>query len=56
MSSVDFRILKIKDGEIVESYTSIAEAARQTGIDRRGIARVLNGMSKKAGGFNWTFS
>ena len=49
-------IIQFKDGEVVGTYTSIAEAARQTGLDRRGIARVVNGQGKKAGGFNWTFA
>ena len=49
-------ILQFKDGEVINTFTSIKEAARLTGIDRRGISRAANGKSKKAGGFNWTFA
>lgn len=42
-------------GEILRTYTSIAEAAMDVGINRKGISDVLKGKQKTAGGFIWQF-
>lgn len=46
------------DGEIVNSFISIAEASRVTGISNAEIAIVCRGdrNRKKAGGFKWRFN
>ena len=43
-----------KSGEFVKSYLSIAEAAKQTGIDSRHISAVCNNKNRKtSGGYIW---
>jgi len=40
-------------GELVKEYTSIAAAARETGIDNSSITKVCNGKRNQAGGYRW---
>jgi group I intron endonuclease len=44
-----------KSGEIVGHYTSCADAAKKTGINRVNISRVCCGQRKTAGKFKWRF-
>lgn len=41
------------DGDLLESYESISEASRQTGIRRASISEAYNGKRKSAGGYIW---
>ena len=42
-------------GEILQSYSSIREAAKDVGINKRGISDVLRGKQKTSGGFFWQY-
>lgn len=42
-----------KEGNIINEFESIRDAARKTNISRSNIASVLKGLSKTAGGFIW---
>lgn len=42
-----------KDGELLDSFSSIAQAAKATGTDRSHLSKVLKGKRKSAGGFLW---
>jgi hypothetical protein len=42
-----------KNNEYMKTYESIAEAARQNNINKKGISNVLHGQAKSAGGFYW---
>lgn len=44
-----------KNGDYINTYPTIAEAARQTGIRDTCIGNNLRGWSKSAGGFVWKF-
>ena len=44
-----------KEGKIINTYPTIAEASRQTGIGSTCIGNVLRGWSKSAGGYVWKF-
>ena len=44
-----------KEGKIINTYPTIAEASRQTGIRDTCIGNALRGWSKTAGGFMWKF-
>lgn len=46
------KVLCIETGNI---YDSVAEAARQTGANRRHIACVCHGQRKTCGGYHWQF-
>lgn len=46
---------KIKCIETGVIYKSITEAANDTGIERRGINRVVVGKGKTAGGYHWEY-
>lgn len=37
-------------------YNSIAEASKETGIDKSSISRVCKGIQKTAGGYHWSYS
>lgn len=39
-------VLKIRDGEIVERYSSITEAAKVNGVDLNAISLILRGINK----------
>ena len=42
------------EGNYVQSFYSIAEAARQTGLSRPNISAACNGNKKTVGGFQWS--
>ena len=42
------------DGEIIAEFSSIGSAEKATGVNRKSIRSVLNGVQKEAGGFLWT--
>lgn len=44
------------DGEIINSYPSIAEAARKTGIARTNINACCRGKAQTSGGFKWRYA
>ena len=44
-----------KNGDYIESYPSIAEAARQTNINRKSINACCTGKYKSAGGYIWKY-
>lgn len=46
------KVLCIETGII---YSSIMDAARQTGIDQSDISKVCRGVRKTAGGFHWKY-
>lgn len=45
-----------KEGALIGTYDSIAEATRQTGIKRTNISMTLSGGNKTAGGFIWKYT
>lgn len=45
---------KTINGEFIHEFKSIAEASRQTGISKSGIAKTVRGEQVQAGGFLWT--
>lgn len=44
------------EGYLVNSFASVREAQRVTGINRQGILLVCHGKHKQAGGFRWEFA
>lgn len=44
-----------EDGEIIQVFESISEAARQTGANRKGISAVCLGKQKKCFNYKWKF-
>ena len=52
-SECSINIQQIKDGEILKSYPSMKEAARQTGIPQSNISMAANGIIETAGGYMW---
>ena len=44
-----------ENGDYINTFVSIAEASRQTGIGDTSIGNCLRGRSKKAGGYIWKF-
>ena len=45
-----------KQGELINSYGSVCEANRITGIDRKAISNCANNKTKKSGGYVWSFN
>lgn len=45
-----------KFGKVVSQFSSMSEAARQTGIAWSGISQACNGWYKTAGGYFWKFA
>ena len=43
------------NGELIQSYIGVNEAARQTQIDSANISRCCNGKAKTAGGYVWKY-
>lgn len=43
------------DGDLIDNYKSIAEANKQTNINKTSIAKVCRGERKTAGGFFWRY-
>ena len=56
-ANVDVRKKKVSkyslDGVFIDSYNSIAEASKNTGINKSCIAKVCRGERKTSGGFIW---
>jgi hypothetical protein len=48
-------IEQYKDGQLINSYDSITEAASATGVGRKNISNVLTGYSNTAGGYIWKY-
>lgn len=46
------RVLNVTTGKV---YNSIADAARDSGANPKGISNVLNGYCKTAGGCEWRY-
>ena len=46
----------LSDGKIVKLFKSVADASKETGIDRKCIRDAANGKQKTAGGYYWKFS
>lgn len=44
------------DGNFIDSFKSIAEAARITGTSKGGIGFTLKGINKTADGFKWKYN
>lgn len=50
-------VQKIKNGEVLDTYISIAEAARcNPGIHAKTISRVLTGRANSSGGYFWKYA
>lgn len=49
------KVNKIKDGQIVETFNTITEAALNIGVCRAAISKVCLHINKTAGGFSWEF-
>ena len=48
---------KIKNGEIIDTYISLSEAARKTpGTSPKSISKVVRGKSNSSGGFFWKYA
>lgn len=43
------------DGEVIAEYASVNDAVKKTGINRKSITCVLNGIQKTAGGYGWIY-
>ena len=48
-----YKVSQIKNGVTLNTFNSIAEASRKTGIYRSGIEKVIKGKQHTAGGFYW---
>ena len=42
------------NGDLVDTFRSIGEASRKTGVSKYGIRYCLNGKQKTCGGYRWT--
>ena len=51
--SYEVQQIDIETGNIINTFHSIMEAERITGISNSNISLVLSGKRNKAGGFNW---
>lgn len=49
-------VVQIKDGEIINEYPSIVEAANSVGVTPSAISRCLRGKSKKSMGYQWRYA
>lgn len=47
------KVNQIKNGVTLNTFNSIAEASRKTGVYRSGIEKVIKGKQHTAGGFYW---
>ena len=54
--SKEVQMFDKKTGELLETFPSINEAARVTGIKRASISHCCTGISKSAGGYIWRYS
>ncbi|MGO3812665.1 NUMOD1 domain-containing DNA-binding protein [Mesonia sp.] len=46
--------LSLED-EVINEFSSVAQAARDTGISKSGIAKTCRGLNKTAGGYIWKY-
>lgn len=44
------------DGKLLHTYSSLHEAEKETGIDKRNISNVCHGRFKTTGGFIWKYA
>ena len=49
-------VIQLKYGEIIATYTSVAEAAKLTGISQSNIDKTVKGKRSNAGGFKWIYA
>ena len=49
-------VVQLRGGEIVATYSSMAEAAMVTGIRRQSINDVVTGKNKSTGGYEWKYA
>ena len=56
----DFRKKQVSQyslsGELIESFASVADASRKTGVSKTCIAKVCRGEYKKSGGYKWDYN
>lgn len=45
-----------KDNQVIQQFSSTAQASRETGICQGDISRCCNGKHKTAGGFKWEYA
>ena len=45
-----------KDGEFMETFTTVTSAAQSAGADRRNVSACLTGKQKTAGGYVWKYA
>ena len=45
-----------KDGELLETFTTVTFAAQSAGVDRKNVSACLVGKQKSAGGFVWKYA
>lgn len=45
-----------KDGELLETFTTVTFAAQSVGVDRKNVSACLVGKQKTAGGFVWKYA
>lgn len=48
-------IYQLQDGLVIDTFPTIAAAARKSGIDKTSIGLVLRGKQRNAGGFQWKY-
>lgn len=48
-------VIQTKDGVFIESYDSVVDAYKATGIGKCNIAKAARGEMKTAGGFTWNY-
>ena len=48
-------VAQILDGKIIAQYPSLIEAEKVTGIKQQGISKVLRGLRKATGGYQWKY-
>lgn len=53
--TIEARSFKVLNSDNQTLYTSIAEAERQTGVERHSISDCCKGIRKTAGGYHWKF-
>lgn len=54
-TSVGPMVLQFEDGDVIEAYDTVEEAAEATGIDKAYISRVLRGDRESTGGYGWAY-
>jgi len=43
------------EGEVINEFSSVVQAARDTGVSKSGIAKTCRGLNKIAGGYIWKY-